>query len=121
MLGYAFGLRTHAEIIEAPSNQTVPVNTITSFFCRARGSNTHWNINGSLVKLPDDGQKFAQKGITFIETPESNDNNVYNMTITVNVSVSINTTTFVCIATGHPHSTSEPAELIVMGKSWCYL
>ena len=107
----------------APSNQTVPVNTITSFFCRARGSNTHWNINGSLVKLPDDGQKFAQKGITFIETPESNDNGIYiyNMNITVNVSVSINTTTFVCIAIEDRPFLSEPAELIVMSKFWIYL
>ena len=102
-----------------PSNQTVPVNTITSFFCRARGSNAKWFINNTSVDVEYDNETYADKGITFTETPESSHDGIhtYNLTITVMVSVAINTTKFICVAYKDTPSFSEPAQLIVMGKS----
>ena len=102
-----------------PSNQTVPVNTITSFFCRARGSNAKWFINNTSVDVEYDNETYVDKGIRFTETSESSHDGIhtYNLTITVMVSVAINTTNFTCGAYKDTASFSEPAQLIVMGKS----
>ena len=102
-----------------PSNQTVPVNTITSFFCRPRGRNAKWFINNTLVDVEYDRETYTDKGITFNETTESSygDIHTFSLTITVMVSVAINTTNFTCVAYKDTSSSSEPAQLIVMGKS----
>ena len=109
-----------AEILVAPVNQTVPVNTTTNFFCRARGHNLRWFINGTLVE-PHNRQLYADSGITFDETQDSDSDgsgiHTFNATITVNASVAINTTNFTCfVVVGVIHSLSDPAQLIVMGK-----
>ena len=109
-----------AEILVAPVNQTVPVNTTTNFFCRARGQNLRWFINGTLVESHN-RQMHADSGITFDETPVSDSDgsgsHTFNATITVNASVAINTTNFTCaVIVGTMHSLSDPAQLIVMGK-----
>lgn len=66
-----------------------------------------------------DRETYADKGITFTETTESSygDIHTFSLTITVTVSVAINTTNFTCVAYKDTPSFSEPAQLIVMGKS----
>ena len=101
-----------------PSNQTVPVNTITSFFCIARGHNAKWFINNTDADVEFERETYAYKGITFTKMREStyDDIHTFNLTITVVVSISINTTNFTCGAYEDTASFSEPAQLIVMGK-----
>ena len=110
-----------AEILVAPANQTVPVNTTTNFFCKARGDNSRWFINGTLVELSFNRQMYADIGITFDETLELDSDesgtHTFNATITVNASVAINTTNFTCfVIVDTILSLSDPAQLIVMGK-----
>ena len=102
-----------------PSNRTVPVNTITSFFCRARGHAAKWVINNTVVDVEFDGQIYADKGITFTEISEPiyDNSHLFNLTITVMVSVAINTTNFTCFSYENTFSFSETAQLVVMGKS----
>ena len=103
-----------------PSNQTVPVDTITSFFCRAKGRNAKWLINNTVVDVEYDRELYADKGITFTEIPESSyddDSHTFNLNITVMVSAAINTTNFTCVAYKDRPSFSKVAQLIVMGKS----
>ena len=114
-----------AVIFVAPANQTVPVNTTTSFFCRARGHNLKWSINGTLVHLTFDRQMYAESGITFVETTDSDSDDsgihTFNETITVNASVAINNTNFTCLVVGDSEiALSNPAQLIVMGKYLYY-
>ena len=110
-----------AEILVAPANRTVPVNTTTNFFCRARGINLRWLINGTLADLTFNRQMYADIGIKFDETlePDSDGRGIhtFNATITVNASVAINTTNFTCsvIVDTIPFQ-SDPAQLIVIGK-----
>ena len=109
-----------AEILVAPANRTVPVNTTTNFFCRARGNNLRWFINGTMADLTFNRQVYADIGIKFDETIELDfDSGIhtFNKTITVNASVAINTTNFICfdIVDTIPFQ-SDPAQLIVMGK-----
>jgi len=74
-----------AEILVAPANRTVPVNTTTNFFCSAKGHNLRWLINSILVHLSYDSQMYATSGIRFDETIESDDSRIhtFNATITV--------------------------------------
>ena len=110
----------HAEILVAPANRTVPVNTTTNFFCRARGHHLRWLINGTWADLTFNRQVYADIGIKFDETIELDfDSGIhtFNKTITVNASVAINTTNFTCfVIVGMILSLSDPAQLIVMGK-----
>lgn len=64
-----------------------------------------------------DGQMYADKGITFTKMPGFS--HTFNLTITVMVSAAINTTNFTCVAYEDTSDNSEPARLIVMGKSNC--
>ena len=110
-----------AEILVAPANRTVPVNTTTNFLCRARGDNLRWLINGALADLTFNRQMYADIGIKFEETPEPDSDesgiHTFNANITVNASVAINTTNFTCsVVVGTISSQSYPAQLIVMGK-----
>ena len=109
------------EILDAPSNRTVPVNATTSFFCRASGQNLRWFINGTQAELSFNRQMYADRGITFHETSESDSDNsgihIFNATITVIASVAINTTNFTCsVSVNVRFFQSYPAQLIVMGK-----
>ena len=114
-----------AVIFVAPANQTVPVNTTTSFFCRARGHNLKWSINGSQAELTFNRQMYADIGITFVETTDSDSDergiHTFNATITVNASVVINNTNFTCLIIDNLQILqSNPAQLIVMGKYLYY-
>lgn len=121
---FAFTINFHnyvlhfAGILVNPSNQTVPMNTTTSFFCKASGRNARWYVNGTLVV---NEEQYAELGITFSETSESTspDDHIhtFNMTITVVASVAINATNFICLVYVDGTSVSETAQLIVMGKS----
>lgn len=80
-----------------------------------------WLINGTLADLIFNRQMYADRGITFNETPDSNSDDsgihTFNATITVNALVAINTTNFTCeVTVGFEFSRSYPAQLIVMGK-----
>ena len=110
-----------AEILVAPANRTVPVNTTTNFFCRARGYIFRWSINGALADLTFDRQIYADIGIKFDEVLEPDSDHsgihIFNSTITVNASVAMNTTNFTCaVIVGTIPFQSDPAQLIVMGK-----
>jgi len=107
----------------APSNQTVPVNTIASFFCRAWGLNARWYINNTLVDT-DNQETYERIGFTFTKEsiPSQDRNHVFNLNMTVTASAAINTTNFSCLAYLDPPALRTPAYLSVMGKSclsWC--
>ena len=80
-----------------------------------------WLINGTLAELSFNRQMYAESGITFNETTESDSDDseihTFNATITVNASVAINTTNFTCsVSVNVRFFQSYPAQLIVMGK-----
>ena len=105
-------------ILVTPSNQTVPVNTTTSFFCKARGRNARWYINNHRVDDFNE-QEYIDKGFTFHDeqADDSGDNHIHNLNVTVVASVAINNTNFRCSVYLDGATFSDPAELIVMGKS----
>ena len=108
-----------AVILVNPSNWTVPVNTTTSFFCKARGLNAGWYINNHRVD-EFNKQEYINKGFTFDDGPpdDSGDrNHIHNLNVTVVASVAINNTNFRCFVYLDQATVSDPAELIVMGKS----
>ena len=116
-------LYTDQGMLVAPANQTVPVNTTTSFFCRAYAYYVRWLINGSQVELYQERQLYADKGITFRGTTEYSPEGLvgvhtFNRTITVVASVAINTTNFTCVVYVEGGSVSATAQLIVVGKYW---
>jgi len=102
-----------------PSNQTVPVNTTVSFFCRAWGRNAQWYINYTIVDSLSQ-ETYENKGFTFTEeiTHSQGQNHEFNLNITVTASAAINTTNFSCLAYLDQIAISTPAYLIVMGKSY---
>ena len=101
-----------------PSNQTVPVNTTVSFFCRAWGLNARWYINDTVVDFFSQ-EMYENKGFTFTEeiTRSQGQNHEFNLNITVTASAAINTTNFSCAIFLDQIAISTPAYLIVMGKS----
>ena len=101
-----------------PSNQTVPGNSTTNFFCRAWGRNARWYINNTIVEIYDH-ETYESKGFTFTEeiTHSQGQNHEFNLNITVTASAAINNTNFVCSVTLDGAAFSTPAQLIVMGKS----
>ena len=95
---------TDASILQGPVNHTVPIGTITTLHCTARGEHVYWEINDRAINDHDAEHAYDPSTST------------YNITINITALLQSNNTSIICVTrSNRRYSISLPAKLTVIG------
>ena len=97
----SFFFLSAAQVVESPTNQTVPVNSVARFVCRTAGF-TAWRINDTQI-TSDSAESFRMLGIQV--------NGENGSVLLVNASIDYNGTIIHCL-------TGEIIDLKVIGTAF---
>lgn len=102
VLSHYLFIFTDASIVQGPVNHTVPIGTITTFHCTARGEHVYWEINDRAIN--DHDAEYDPSTST------------YSITINITALPQSNNTNITCVTRSNRHySISLPAKLTVIG------
>ena len=107
-------LSLRTAILEDPTSQVVANNTRATFYCRAKGEELEWVVNGEFASVPRN-ERLTSQGV-ILSDPTQMMHGEYSNTIVIPANVHFNQTRVLCLTLNLTDSKqSSEAVLIVAG------
>ena len=103
-------MSTRTAILEGPTSQVVANNTRATFYCRAKGEELEWVVNGEYASVPRN-EELTRQGV-ILSDPTQMMYGEYSNTIDFPATARFNLTRILCL-TGNQTDTAKSSEAVL--------